>query len=109
MSTIKSSREIDQVFKTGRRAAHPLVVVLVGNTPSGRDPRGRVAFIAGKKTGNAVKRNRAKRLLRAAASASGAPWAGRDVALIARPGTAEHSSDELAAAILALLQRAGMN
>ena len=45
---------------------------------------GRVAFVAGKKLGNAPQRNRAKRRLRAAAAGQGAPWPGYDVVLVAR-------------------------
>lgn len=69
---------------------------------------GRVAFIAGKKTGNAVSRNRAKRVLRAAAAQAGAPWAGFDVLIMARIGTGERSSDEVAKALEVTLRRAGI-
>lgn len=54
MSTIKSSREIDTIFRTATRVAHPLLIALIAQTPEGRGPSGRVAFIAGKKLGNAV-------------------------------------------------------
>ena len=74
MSTIKSSREIDAVFRGALRSAHPLMIVMASPTPEGRGPEGRVAFVAGKRTGNAVVRNRAKRVLRAAARRAGGPW-----------------------------------
>jgi len=51
---------------------------------SERDPRGRVAYIAGKRLGSAPKRSRAKRVLREAARLEGAPWFGLRVVLIAR-------------------------
>lgn len=108
MSTIKSSREIDAVFRGSRRIAHPLVIVLAAPSPDGRGPEGRVAFIAGKKLGNAVLRNRSKRVLRAAARRCGAPWAGRDVLLIARPGTAGAAPGDLDTAMREALRRAGV-
>ena len=107
MSTIRSSREIDAVFRLGRRAAGPLVTALVANTPVGRDPRGRVAFVAGKRLGNAVKRNRAKRLLRSASREAGGPWRGFDVVLMARSPLLDATSGEVAGAIGVLMERIG--
>lgn len=52
------------------------------------DAPGRVTAVASRRVGNAVARNRAKRVLRAAAAEVGvAP--GTDVALVARRGTGE--------------------
>ena len=106
MRTIRSSREIDAMFRAARKASHPLVMVLV--SPTGREgaAEGRVAFVAGKRLGNAVWRNRAKRVLREAARRAGGPWAGLDVILIARSGTANARADELDAALLSTLRRA---
>jgi ribonuclease P protein component len=108
MSTIRSSREIDRIFRGARRASQPLVIALVAQTPSGRDPRGRVAVVAGKKLGGAVVRNRAKRVLRAAAREAGAPWPGFDVVLIARPSTTRSSSHEVAEAIQSAAKTKGL-
>lgn len=58
--------------------------------------------MASRKVGGAVQRNRAKRVLRAAAAAVGLP-AGVDVALVARPATATASSTEVAAELGPLL------
>lgn len=66
---------------------------------------GRVAFIAGKKLGGAVVRNRAKRVLRAAARTAGGPWAGLDVLLIARSATGHSRSDDVARAIIKMLTK----
>ncbi len=108
MSTIKSSREIDTLFRESTRVAHPLAIALIARTPEGRGPEGRVAFIAGKRIGNAVTRNRAKRVLRAAVRRGGGPWAGFDVALIASRTTGSASSSEVDAMIRRLTQRAGL-
>jgi len=107
VSTIRSSQEIDSIFRTARRAAHPLVIALVAQTPPGRDHYGRVAFIAGKKLGGAVMRNRSKRVMREAVRAAGGPWPGLDVALIARPTTGSAPCDELARAVASVVSRAG--
>lgn len=107
-STIKSSREIQEIFSESRRVAHPMVVALIARTPAGRGHAGRVAFVAGKRLGNAVLRNRAKRVLRAAVRRADGPWAGRDVVLVAREGTGTASGAELDRAISDIVLRAGI-
>lgn len=66
---------------------------------------GRVVFVAGKKIGNAVFRNRSRRVLRAAVRRTGLDWAGWDVALIARPQTATASPVQLDDALRAALKK----
>lgn len=108
MSTIKSTREIDAIFGTAKRTAHPLLIALVSSTPEGRGREGRVAFIAGTKLGGAVVRNRAKRVLREVVRRAHGPWAGWDVALIARPDTASASARALDEALASVLGRSGI-
>jgi ribonuclease P protein component len=108
MLTIKSSREIDAVFQEAKRAAHPLIIVLAAQTPEGRGRSGRVAFIAGKKLGNAVIRNRSKRVLREAARRCRGPWPEHDILLIARPGTRETPPQQLDRALCAQLSKLGI-
>ncbi|MFU8890614.1 MAG: ribonuclease P protein component [Anaerosomatales bacterium] len=107
MRTIRSNREIDEVFRTGARVSHPLVIALTRQTPAGRGPEGRVAFVAGKKLGNAVKRNRSKRVMRAAMDRAGGPWPGTDVVLIARPSTATAPPSQLDDAVAAVSRAVG--
>lgn len=68
MQTIKSKQEFDLVFKKGTRAGSALVRVCV--LPLTDNPRKggleKVAFVAPKRLGCAVYRNRCKRLLREA-------------------------------------------
>lgn len=84
MSTIKASADIERVFQNGQRISSPLFTLLVDETPEQRDQCGRVAFAAGKKLGNAVLRNRCKRVMREAVRRKGGPWPGYDVVLVAR-------------------------
>lgn len=108
MRTIRSNKEIDALFRKGVRVSGPLMIVLASTTPQERGPQGRVAFVAGKRLGNAVTRNRAKRVLRAAVSRLGGPWHGYDVVLIARPATTTARAGELDRALEAALQRIGV-
>lgn len=109
MRTIESSREIDELFKRGRKISHDTLTIIVGKTPKGRSPEGRVAFVAGKRIGGAIVRNRAKRLLREAARRAGGPWAGRDVALVARPSIEGKGANEVEAALLRALGKSNLD
>jgi ribonuclease P protein component len=108
VETISASGEIDRLFSEGQRAGTPALLVLALRTPEARGPGGRVLFVAGKKLGGAVLRNRCKRVERAAAVRAGAPWPGWDVALIARARTSWVSPEELDAALDQGLRKLGV-
>ena len=85
MDTIRSGADISALFSQGRRfhaAGFTAIVLPTGDRSPIRS--GRVAFIAGKKSGKAVWRNAAKRRLRALCREAGGPWAGRDVLFLAK-------------------------
>lgn len=63
-------------------------------------------FVAGKKLGNAVLRNRCKRVLRAACMRAGGPWPGFDVALVSRAGLAVASPGDVDRDVLEALRKA---
>ena len=86
METIKSSTEISYIFANGKRFTASSIVLLVQKKAQ-HDQKGRVAFVAGKKLGNAVWRNAAKRRMRAVCRDLGGPWDGYDVVFIARKYT----------------------
>lgn len=69
---------------------------------------GRVAFIAGKKLGNAVWRNRAKRRMRAACNDLGGPWDGYDVVFVARRNTTVDTYDKLIKGYQQALEQCGL-
>lgn len=103
MKTIKSKRDFERVFRGGRRINHPLVRLSV--SPVEGDAGERVAFVAAKRLGNAVCRNRCKRVLRAAAREAGFPPKGYEVILFATNATRSASSVEIAAALGKLARR----
>ena len=88
MQTIKSSTEISDFFSTGRFYKTPYLTFIVEKKTTTddnqHDPAGRVAFIAGKKIGNAVTRNKAKRRMRALCHDLGGPWNNYDVIFLAK-------------------------
>ena len=104
-NTIKSREELEQLFSNGMYVATPLFAARICETPEGRGPGGRVAFVAGKKLGNAVLRNRSKRVMREMARRNAFPMPGYDVVFIARRGTATASVDELDASCQRLCKR----
>ncbi|MCI2240905.1 ribonuclease P protein component [Adlercreutzia faecimuris] len=94
MDTIKSSADISHLFSTGRRQKTPYLTLIIGEGPkeaSRHDRPGRVAFIAGKKLGNAVWRNAAKRRMREVCRALGGPWPGYDVIFLAKSSLTDAS------------------
>lgn len=104
METIKSRQEFEKVFSRGRRYGHPLVRVTVFRVDEETTPK--VAFVAAKRLGNAVFRNRCKRVLREAARTCGLPGYGADVILFATRETFASSPAEVSAALQKLLKRA---
>lgn len=84
LETIKSSTDISYLFAHGKRYSAPSITLLVSQNRDQHDPCGRVAFIAGKKSGNAVWRNSAKRRMRAICGDLGGPWIGYDVVFLAK-------------------------
>ena len=104
MDTIKSSIEISDIFANGKRFTASSITLLV-QAKAEHDQPGRVAFIAGKKLGNAVWRNSAKRRLRAIAFDLGGPWPGYDVIFIARSATTSDSYSKVLCACKKLITK----
>jgi len=65
-------------------------------------------FVAGKRLGGAVWRNRAKRVMREAVRRAGGPWPGFDVALVAKSDTGEAPTGDLDASLDQALRRGGV-
>jgi len=98
------SEDFKRVRRSGKSYAHPLVVLIVQTHDQ---PRVKVGVAAGRTVGTAVRRNRAKRLLREVMRTlipNITP--GLDLILIARPGLVSATLEETRHALLNLLQRA---
>jgi ribonuclease P protein component len=65
-------------------------------------------FVAGKKLGGAVMRNRCKRVLREAVRRAGGPWDGHDIALVARAKAATAMPADLDTSLREGLRKAGV-
>ena len=100
------STDFKRVRRSGKSYAHPLVVLYAQKSDG---PGVQVGVAAGLAVGNAVKRNRAKRLLRAAMSEflpQTVP--GSTLVLIARSPLSESDFYQTRAALENLLKRAGL-
>ena len=108
---LKKRAEFLRVSGVGKRAPTPSLILQAAPQEG---PKGgiavadrRVGYTASRKVGNAVKRNRAKRRLRAAVreilSAHGAP--DHDYVLVARSATVDRRWDELRADLRGALKR----
>ena len=99
--TIKSRSDFERVFTQGRRLSDKLLRMRVVARDDGLP--GRVAFVAAKRLGNAVYRNRCKRVLREAARAALLPMDGYDVILLATNQTHDSSPERVSCAVRRLL------
>lgn len=108
MTTIKSSTEVSRIFTEGKRFNARSLTLLVYRNKEQHDCDGRVAFIAGKKLGSAVWRNRAKRRMRTLCYECKASWSGYDVLFIAKRATTEEPFSRLQEDRNILLKRAGL-
>ncbi len=99
------SEDFKRVRLTGKSYAHPLVVLVA--QPAESPAQIRVGVAAGKTTGSAIHRNRAKRLLREAMRPMLTSLAsGWDLILIARPALVTATLADTRLALTALLRRA---
>jgi ribonuclease P protein component len=100
------SDDFEAARRSGRSYPHRLLVLVA--RPNGT-PLTRVGVVAGRAVGGAVKRNRAKRVLRAAMrSLFGAVPQGWDLVLIARAPLLATKQAEVIETLAALMRRAGV-
>ncbi len=112
MLRLRSARDFERVWREGRSHAHPLVVLVSCRRPVADETAvllTRCGFVASQKVGGAVKRNRAKRLLREAVRArQGSLAPGWDLVFAARRPLADASLSEAQTAVDQLLKRANV-
>ena len=103
---LQYSADIQRIRQSGRRWRHPLAILLVDD---GTHDVSRFAFVASRWVGNAVKRNRAKRLLREAVRLRlPVVCAGKDCVLIARKRIVSASFADVDTAVAQLFAQAGL-
>ncbi|GAB1471343.1 ribonuclease P protein component [Chloroflexota bacterium] len=102
---LSRSEDFKRVRRTGKSYAHPLVVLVARASETNEHLK--IGITAGKTTGTAVHRNRAKRLLREAMrSLIPSIASGWDLILIARPALVTASLTDTRSALVNLLTRA---
>jgi len=98
------SQDLKRVRQSGKSYAHPLIVLVA---QANEEMKVRVGVAAGRTVGSAVKRNRAKRLLREAMRPLLPSLAtGWDLILIARPALVSSTLTDTRQALIHVLQRA---
>jgi ribonuclease P protein component len=98
------STDFKRVRRSGRSYAHPLIVLIA--IPND-DQALRIGIAAGRSVGNAVKRNRSKRLLRASVHAMlGEINPGWDIVILARQSVCSATYIQTKEALYSLLKRA---
>lgn len=86
VETLNRNRQFRLIYKKGKSRVHPLLVTYAMKNRTGA---ARMAVVSSKKIGNAVGRNRARRVVRAAYRDCGYPiLAGWDVIFVCRTKTA---------------------
>lgn len=104
--TIKKNREFSRAYARGKSYVHPHLVLYVCKNRLGYT---RIGLTATKKVGNAVRRNRARRVMRAALSEHLAEnIGGYDIILVARAQTPGLKSQKVSRTLARLLAQAGL-
>ena len=105
-TTITSNRDFQRIYRRGRSLVSPdLVTYVLKNKHNNL----RIGITTSKKVGKAVKRNRSRRLIRAAFSHIGAkPSAPYDIIFVARTRTAYLKSGQVEKTMREHLSRLGV-
>lgn len=103
---LRSGDDIRRVRRDGRSRANSLVVVLAAPRPEGPNEPTRIGVVAGKRVGDAVVRNRAKRRIREQLRCGyGQLKSGWDIVVIVRATLAGADSALLGDGLWSLLRR----
>lgn len=86
--TLRSRSQFQRLYTQGKKAVGSFLVAFADEPTSDEAPTG-VAFVASRKVGGAVRRNRAKRLLREAYAAVAPELGPHTLVLVARRATAD--------------------
>jgi ribonuclease P protein component len=101
-------KDFKRVFKTGRRLAHPAILIYVCRRGDLSDTR-RLGLVTGRKIGGAVERNRVKRRLREIFRLNKDRFIpSLDMVCIPKPGICALDYETLRNTVLGLLKNAGV-
>ena len=104
--TLRKQKDFTRVYNRGKSRGSRYVVVLYRK--NGLD-HSRTAFVASKKVGNSVMRNRARRLMKEAYRAlSEKTVSGYDIVFVARAGIADHKENEVEGSMKHALKSCGL-
>lgn len=104
--TLKRNGDFCRLYRRGKTYTNPALVVYLSKNRAGIC---RIGITVSKKIGNAVQRNRCKRVIRAAYAALQPQVNGAyDFVFVARSKTKQCKSTEIQAVMLSLLQKAGV-
>jgi len=111
VQSLRRKSDIRRALQEGRRFHSPQAVLHA--RPRREEDRGtagiRLTVVAGRRFGNAVLRNRARRIIHEASRALLRDGAGAwDLLVVARPSALEQSYDSRVTTLRALLQQAGV-
>ncbi len=104
---LRRNPEFQRVYREGKSYPGRYIVLFVLRAP---DAPLRAGFVAGRRVGNAVHRNRAKRLLREAfrLRKAGLHARGYELVLVARRGCGEARFEDVDRELAGLLERVGL-
>ncbi|MCQ4021959.1 MULTISPECIES: ribonuclease P protein component [unclassified Ruminococcus] len=103
---IKENRDFQRIYKKGKSFVSPVLVTYVFKN---RSRNVRYGITTSKKTGNAVQRNRSRRIIRAAfAEISEQIPMGYDFIFVARGKTSAQKSTDIVVCMLKQLKQAGV-
>ena len=103
---LNQNRDFKRLYEKGKYYVHPCLVTYVGKN---KKKQRRIGITASKKTGNAVKRNRSRRIIRQAfrelAPLVSGEW---DIVFVARGKTPQMKSTKIRSVMYGQLKAAGI-
>ena len=103
---LRNQNDFSRVYNRGKSKGSRYVVVLYNENKLGYS---RIAFVASKKVGNSVQRNRSRRLMREAYREFGEKIAkGYDIIFVARNTILDSSEGDVARAMFGAVRAAGL-